>query len=65
MGEARVDKRYLAFLDALRDRGDVSTVMAPVELIREFPELGADEARAVCAEWRATYHERRGRPARG
>lgn len=65
MGETNADGKYFAFLDALRDRGDVNTVMAPVELIREFPGLGADEAKAICAEWRATYHECRARLPRG
>ena len=65
MGETNAGEKYFAFLDALRDRGDVSTVMAPIELIRKYPELGADEAKAICAEWRATYHERRARLPRG
>ena len=39
--------------------------VSPIELIRKYPELGADEAKAICAEWRATYHERRARLPRG
>ena len=41
MGETNAGEKYFAFLDALRDRGDVSTVMAPIELIRKYPEWGA------------------------
>ena len=58
------DTEYYAFLDELRDKGEVSTAMAPIALMGEFPNLLAEEARAVCADWRATYHERRARPAR-
>lgn len=55
------DADYFAFLDGLRDAGEVSTVMAPVALIEKFPGLRPEEAKAVCADWRATYHERRTR----
>ena len=55
---------YYAFLDALQDKGEVSTIMAPVALIKEFPDLRVEEAKAICADWRATYHERRSRPTR-
>lgn len=59
------DADYFAFLDGLRDAGEMNTVLAPVALIGEFPGLRAEEAKAVCADWRATYHERRTRRARG
>ena len=58
------DADYFAFLDGLRDAGEMSTVMAPVALIKEFPGLRPEEAKAVCADWRATYHERRTRRSR-
>ena len=55
------DSEYFAFLDALRDSGGVNTVLAATYLAREFPNLRAEEAKAICADWRATYHERRTR----
>ena len=55
------DSEYFAFLDALRDSGEASTVLAATYLVREFPNLRAEEAKAICADWRATYHERRTR----
>ena len=57
------DAEYFTFLDELRDSGTVNTVLAASYLIREFPGLRAEEAKAICADWRATYHERRTRPA--
>lgn len=59
------DAVYFEYLDKMRHTGDFNTVMAPVMLMGEFPGLRAEEAKAVCAEWRATYHERRSRPAIG
>ena len=59
------DAEYFAFLDGLRDAGEMNTVMSPVALIDEFPGLRPEEAKAVCADWRATYHERRTRLSRG
>jgi hypothetical protein len=59
------DSEYFAFLDALRDSGEVNTVLAASYLVREFPGLRAEEAKAICAGWRATYHERRTRKAGG
>ena len=56
------DGEYFAFLDALRDSGEVNTVLAASYLVREFPNLRAEEAKAICVDWRATYHERRTRP---
>jgi len=56
------DAEYFTFLDELRDSGTVNTVLAASYLIREFPGLRAEEAKAICADWRATYHERRTRP---
>ena len=43
--------------------GEWNSVLAPVSLMEAFPGLRAEEARAVCNDWRATYHERRTRPA--
>lgn len=40
-----------------------NSVLAPVSLMEAFPGLRAEEARAVCNDWRATYHERRTRLA--
>ena len=79
MGGFYGDGEYFAFLDALhpkgtlslaalaraRDGGQANTVLAASLLVREFPGLRPEEARAVCADWRATYHERRTRPAHG
>jgi len=45
------------------ESGEWNSVLAPVSLMEAFPGLRADEARAVCNDWRATYHERRTRPA--
>ena len=56
------DAEYFAFLDALRDSGEVNTMLAVSDLVREFPGLRTEEAKAICADWRATYHERRTRP---
>ena len=53
------DSEYFAFLDELRDSGAVNTVLAASYLVREYPNLRAEEAKAICADWRATYHERR------
>lgn len=58
------DSEYYAFPDALRDGGAVNTVLAVTYLVREFPNLRAGDAKAICADWRATYHERRTRPVR-
>ena len=55
------DSEYFAFLDALRDSGEVNTVLTASYLVREYPHLRAEEAKAICADWRATYHERRTR----
>ena len=57
------DSDYFAFLDSLRDSGEVNTVLAASYLVREYPHLRAEEAKAICADWRSTYHERRTRPA--
>ena len=56
------DAEYFAFLDALRDSGEVNTMLAVSYLVREFRGLRAEKAKAICADWRATYHERRTRP---
>lgn len=52
------DGRYFRFLDELRDAG-VATTLAPVFLMQEFPTLRGEEAKAVCADWRARCRERR------
>ena len=62
MRSLNLDAEHFEFLDALRDTGEVSTVLAVSYLVREFPGLRAEEAKAICADWRATYHERRTRP---
>ena len=53
-----LDKEHFAFLDALRDGGGVNTMLAATYLVREYPNLRAEEGKAVCADWWATYHER-------
>ena len=62
MSSLKPDAEYFAFLDALRDSGEVNTMLAVSYLVRELPGLRAEEAKAICADWRATYHERRTRP---
>ena len=62
MRSLKPDSEYFTFLDELRDSGTVNTVLAASYLVREFPGLRAEEAKAICADWRATYHERRTRP---
>ena len=57
------DGDYFAFLDALRDSGEVNTALAATYLVREYPNLRAEEAKAICADRRATHHERRSRVA--
>jgi len=52
------DTEYFKFLDSLRVRDDMNTTLAPVYLIREFPNLRSEEAKAVCADWRARCRER-------
>ena len=52
------DEKYFRFLDGLRESGGVNIVLAPGALMREFPTLHNEEAKAVCADWRATYRQR-------
>ena len=52
------DKNYFEFLDDLRENGGINIVLAPNALLVEFPNLRSEEAKAVCADWRATYRER-------
>ena len=59
------DVEYFAYLDEMRNSGEFDTVMAPVALMEEFPGLRAEEAKAVCADWRATRRKRNARFARG
>jgi hypothetical protein len=47
------DSEYFAFLDELRDSGTVNTVLAASYQVREFPGLRVEEAKAICADWRA------------
>ena len=51
------DAEYFEHLDGLRRSGEWNSVLAPVSLMEAFPGLRAEEARAVCNDWRATYHE--------
>ena len=57
------DSDYFEYLDKLRLGGEWNSVLAPVSLMDAFPGLRAEEARSVCNDWRAAYHERRTRPA--
>ncbi len=50
-------------VDGLRRSGEWNSALAPVSLMEAFPGLRAEEARAVCNDWRAAYHERRAHPA--
>lgn len=59
------DGDYFVYLDALRDGGQARAVLAAILLVREFPGLRPEEARAVCADWRAACRERRLRAVRG
>ena len=73
------DSECFAFLDDLAASGTVNTVLAASYLVREFPGLRVEEAKAICtpralcrslrslarADWRATYHERRTRLTTG
>lgn len=43
------DADCFAFLDEMRDKGEMSTIMALVALIEEFPGLRPDEERASTA----------------
>ena len=65
MRSIQSDAEYFAYLDEMRNAGEFNTVLAPVALLSQFPFLRAEEAKAICADWRATYHERHARPARG
>ncbi|WP_124060509.1 hypothetical protein [Gordonibacter sp. Marseille-P4307] len=59
------DTERFAFLNKPRESGEESSAMAPPYLVNEFPGLRREEAKAVCADWRATYHERHTRPRLG
>ena len=52
------DEKYFRFLDGLRESGGLNIVLAPGALIGEFPNLRSEEAKAICADWRATYRQR-------
>lgn len=64
MRSLRPDSEYFVFLNGLRDGGAVNTVLSAACLVCEYPELRAEEAKAICADWRAAYHERKTRAAR-
>ena len=49
MRSLKPDSEYFTFLDELRDSGTVNTVLAASYLVREFPGLRAEEAKAICA----------------
>ena len=53
---------YFAFLNAPMDFGEVSMALAASCLVRERPHLRDEEAKAICADWLAAYHECRTRP---
>ena len=53
------DSEYFKYLDALRFGGEWNSALAPVTLMNAFPGLRVDEAKAVCNDWRAIYHERK------
>lgn len=63
MRSLKPDSEHFAFPDALREASGVSTMLAATYLVWEYPNLRAEEAKAVCANWQA-YHERRTRPTR-
>ena len=46
------DSDYFGFLDERRGDASVDIVIASSELMREFPWLKREEARAVFADWR-------------
>ena len=57
------DKDYFDYLDELRKSQGVNIVLAPGLLMREFPNLRSEEAKAICTDWRLTYRERHGFPS--
>ena len=55
MRSMRPDSEYSAFLDELRDSGTANTVLAASYLVREFPTLRAEEAKAICVGQEAAH----------
>jgi hypothetical protein len=51
------DSEYFTFLDELRDSGTVDTVLAASCLVREFPGLRAEEAKARAGRQRRPFLE--------
>ena len=49
------DEAYYEYLDGLDDvyPGDISS--AVVKVLEEFPNLRPEEAKSVCADWRAKH----------
>lgn len=58
------DSEYFDYLDALRDSGEVDSVLAASRLACDFPGLRHEEARAICSDWRAARRARGKRAAR-
>ena len=52
------DEKYYRFLDDMRERGGINLMLAPHMLVREFPTLRNEEAKAICADWRMSYRKR-------
>ena len=52
------DAEYFEHLDELRKSGEWNAAIAPASLVEAFPGLRADEARAICNDWRAACRER-------
>ena len=46
------DRRYYAFLNGMRDETLRHTELVIADLIKEFPHLRAEEAKAVWQDWR-------------
>ena len=47
------DSTYFDFLDSIRAEGTADPRSAALKLTLEFPALRAEEAKAVCCDWRA------------
>ena len=53
------DSVYFGFLDETRSHGDFDAMLAPMYLMREFPTLRNEEAKAILADWRESIRRRR------
>lgn len=51
-------EEMLVWLDDLREEGSVNMFGAGAPLARAFPELSADEARAVHVHWMESFGDR-------